>query len=211
MKIFKKMFYTILYVLISAMFCSPLYAHSDGAPIACIGSGSNRYSHFFYAPRSTFTCGNLGCHYQYTIDCGKAKFQLYVVQKCEPGEMVDILISFEKSDTESHGFEIAAQDRYYNRLVGDFIIGDADDVQIIGGGLYVTHTKKGANQKSWHIKWKAPPADFLVQNPVRFYALGVEGDNDGTAMGDYIYKVTRLIEVLPRKEQKQQVRIIKKE
>ena len=203
--------YTILCMFTSSMLCSSLYAHSDGAPIACLGSGDNRYSHRFYPPRSTFTCGNLGCHYQYPIDCGKAKFKLFVVQKCEPGEIVDVLISFEKSNTESHGFEITAQDRYENRIVGNFIIGDADDVQIIGSGLFVTHTKKGTQQKFWHVKWQAPPADFLVQNPVRFYAMGVEGDNDGTALGDYIYKATRLIEVVPKKAKKEQIHVIKKE
>ncbi len=201
--------YTILWTFVLGMFCTTLYAHSDGAPIACLGSGDNRYSYRFYPPRSWDTCGVLGCHYQYPIDCGNAKFKLFVVQKCEPDEIVDILISFEKSATESHGFEITAQDRYENRIVGNFIIEDADDVQIIGSGLFVTHTKKGNNQKSWHIKWQAPPADFLVQNPVRFYAMGVEGDNDGTPMGDYIYKATRLIEVVPKKEKKERIRIHK--
>lgn len=201
----------VLFVLVSGVFYNPLYAHSDGAPIACLGSGDNRYSHRFYAPRSWDTCGVLGCHYQYPIDSGKAKFKLFVVDKCAPGQIVDILISFEKSNTESHGFEITAQDRYDNRIVGDFIIEDADDVQIIGSGLFVTHTKKGTIQKSWHIKWQAPSADFLVQNPVRFYAMGVEGDNDDTPMGDYIYKATRLIEVGPKKMQKQQIRLLKKD
>ncbi|MFO0794580.1 MAG: Reeler domain-containing protein [Candidatus Brocadiaceae bacterium] len=207
---FHKFVYVILCVLTLTIVCHSLYAHSDGAPIGCIGSGSNRYSHLFYAPRSTFTCGNLGCHYQYPIDCGSGKFTLFVVDKCESGQIIDILISFEKTNTEIHGFEIAAQDRYYNRIVGTFIVDD-DDTQVIGGGLYVTHTKKGTNRKYWHVKWQAPPADFLVQNPVRFYALGVEGNDDGTAMGDYIYKATRVIEVAPKKEKKQQVRIIKKE
>jgi len=202
-------YYTILCLFAAVMFCTTLYAHSDGAPIACLGSGDNRYSYRFYPPRSWDTCGVLGCHYQYPIDCGNAKFRLFVVQKCEPGEIVDVLISFEKSATESHGFEITAQDRYENRIVGNFILEDADDVQIIGGGLFVTHTKKGNNQKFWHIKWQAPPADFLVQNPVRFYAMGVEGDNDGTPMGDYIYKATRLIEVVPKKEKKERILIHK--
>lgn len=201
----------LLCVLLSTLFCKVTYAHSDGAPIACLGSGDNRYSHRFYPPRSTFTCGNLGCHYQYPIDCGSAKFKLFVVPICEPGAIVDILISFEKSNTETHGFEITAQDRNENRIVGNFIIGDAEDVQIIGAGLFVTHTKKGNAQKTWHIKWQAPPADFVVQNPVRFYAMGVEGNNDDTAMGDYIYKATRLIEVVPIKAKKEQIRIHRKE
>ncbi|MBE7444383.1 MAG: hypothetical protein HS132_03735 [Planctomycetia bacterium] len=207
----KGIYYTIVCMLVSGFFCSSSHAHSDGAPIACLGSGDNRYSYRFYAPRSTFTCGNLGCHYQYPINSGKSKFMLFVLDKCEPGEIVDILVSFKQSDTESHGFEITAQDRYENRIVGNFIIEDADDAQIIGSGLFVTHTKKGTSQKSWHIKWQAPPADFVVQNPVRFYAMGVEGDNDDTAMGDYIYKATRLIEVVPKKVKKEQIHVIKKE
>ncbi|MFN3532816.1 MAG: hypothetical protein ACK41Q_09955, partial [Candidatus Brocadia sp.] len=31
--------YTILYMFMLCMLCSSLYAHSDGAPIACLGSG----------------------------------------------------------------------------------------------------------------------------------------------------------------------------
>ncbi|MBI5309158.1 MAG: hypothetical protein HZB37_12730 [Planctomycetes bacterium] len=125
---------------------------------------------------------------------------------------MDILVSFEKTNTDSHGFEISANDRYYNQIVGNFINPNNDeDIQVIGSGLFLTHTKKGTNQKAWHIKWQAPPADFVVQNPVRFYAMGVEGDNDGTAMGDYIYKAARLIEVVPIKAKKEQIRIHRKE
>ena len=139
----KRISYLIFFgMFVLNVFCKFTYAHSDGAPIACLGSGADKYSHRFYPPRSWDTCGVLGCHYQYPIDCGNAKFQLFVVQKCEPDEIVDILISFKKSATESHGFEITAQDRYENRIVGNFIIEDADDVQIIGNGLFVTHTKK---------------------------------------------------------------------
>lgn len=56
-----------------------------------------------------------------------------------------------------------------------------------------------------------PPADFYVSNPVRFYAMGVESDNNGTPMGDYIYKATRLIVVEPKKVRKEQVHVLKQE
>jgi len=202
----------LLCMLLSTVFCKVLYAHSDGAPVACLGAGIDKFNWNMYAPRSTFTCGNLGCHYQYPVDIGKAKLKLFVINKCEPGQIVDVLVSFEKANTDFHGFEITANDRYYNQIVGNFINPDNnEDVQVIGNGLFLTHTKKGTQQKFWHVKWQAPPADFLVQNPVRFYAMGVEGDNDGTAMGDYIYKATRLIEVVPKKEKKERIRIHRKE
>lgn len=207
-----EIYHTILCVFMLFMLCSSLHAHSDGAPIGCLGAGIDKYDWNLYAPRSTFTCGNLGCHYQYPIDIGKAKLKLFVISKCEPGQIVDILVSFEKTNTEFHGFEITANDRYYNQIVGTFINPDNDeDIQIIGNGLFVTHTKKGTQQKFWHVKWQAPPADFPVQNPVRLYAMGVEADNDGTAMGDYIYKATRLIEVVPKMVKKGQIKAIKKE
>src|SRR5574337_1949802 len=113
--------YTILCMFISGMLCSSLHAHSDGAPIACLGAGIDKFNWNMYAPRSTFTCGNLGCHYQYPVDIGKAKLKLFVINKCEPGQIVDILVSFEKVNTEFHGFEITANDRYYNQIVGTFI------------------------------------------------------------------------------------------
>ncbi len=198
-------------ILIFGIFCKPLYAHSDGAPLGCVGGGLDRINWLLYPP-DNFTCGVLGCHYQYPVGAGKGKFMLFVVDKCEPGDIVDILVSFKQTDTDFHGFQIAAQDRYYNRLVGTFInVGDDEDTQVEANGNYATHTKKGTGQRYWHVKWQAPPENFFVANPVRFYAMGVEADNDGTAMGDYIYKATRLIIVEQRKEQKEQINISKKE
>lgn len=211
-RIFKEMYSIILCIFALSMFCNSLYAHSDGSPLACLGAGVDKYSWRIYPPRSTFTCGVLGCHYQYPIGSGQGKFMLFVLDKCEPGEIVDILVSFKQTDTDFHGFQIAAQDRYYNRLVGSFInVGDDEDTQVEAEGLFATHTKKGTKQRFWHVKWQAPPADFQVANPVRFYAMGVEADNDGTAMGDYIYKATRLIIVEQKKEQTKQVQALKKE
>lgn len=208
----KRNFYIIICIFVSGLFCNALYAHSDGAPISCLGSGHDRLSWRFAAP-GTFTCGNLGCHYQYPINSGKGKFMLFVLDKCEPGEIVDILVSFKQTDTEFHGFQITAQDNYYgNRLVGTFInVGDDADTQVEAGGRFATHTKKGTKQKFWHVKWQAPPKDFFVANPVRLYAMGVESNNDGTAIGDYIYKATRLLVVERKKGKKEQVRVIKKE
>ncbi len=208
----KGIYYIILCMFVSGMLCNSLRAHSDGAPLVCLGSGFDRYNWRFAAP-GTFTCGNLGCHYQYPIDSGKGKFMLFVLDKCEPGEIVDILVSFKQTDTEFHGFQITAHDNYLgNRLVGTFInVGDDEDTQVEAGGRFATHTKKGTSQKFWHVKWQAPSPDFYVSNPVRFYAMGVESNDDGTAMGDYIYKATRLIVVESKKKKKEQVHVLKKE
>ena len=203
-------YYIIFFMIISAVFCSSLHAHSDCPPISCLGSGVDKFNVTYAAP-SMFTCGNLGCHYQYPVNIGKAKFNLFVKDKCEPGEIVDILVSFEKTTTEFHGFEITAQDFYFDRLVGTFInVEGGDDTQIIGSEHFVTHTKKGTSQKFWHVKWQSPPANTFVANPVRFYAMGIEANNDGTSMGDYVYKATRLVTVEKKKIQKPQVRTIKK-
>ncbi len=202
----------ILCMLVSGMLCNSLYARSDGAPLNCLGAGIDKINVLYAAP-SSFTCGVLGCHYQYSINSGKGKFMLFVLDKCEPGEIVDILVSFKQTDTEFHGFQITAQDSYYgSRLVGTFInVGDDEDTQVEAGGRFATHTKKGTSQKFWHVKWQAPPEDFFVVNPVRFYAMGVESNNDGTAMGDYIYKATRLIVVERKKVKKEEVRVIERE
>ena len=214
--LYKKRLFGICLIMVwsiaACLFCNLVYAHSDGAPLSCLGAGVDKFNVMYAAP-SMFTCGQLGCHYQYPINSGKGKFKLYVVDKCEPGQILDILVTFEKADTESHGFQVAAQDSYYgNRFVGTFInVGDDEDTQVEAGGRFATHTKKGTNQKFWHVKWQAPPKDFLVANPVRFYAMGIEANNDGTSMGDYVYKATRLITVEPKKIQAPQVRKITKE
>ncbi len=205
--------FILLNMFIAGWFCGSLYAHSDGSPLSCLGAGIDKFNVTFAAP-SAFTCGQTGCHYQYPINSGKGKFMLFVMEKCEPGEVVDILVNFEKTSTEFHGFQIIAQDSYYgSRLVGTFInVGDDEDTQVEAGGRFVTHTKKGTQQKFWHVKWQAPPADFFVANPVKFYAMGLESNNDGTATGDYVYKATRLIVIEPKKRKKQvQVHAVKKE
>ncbi|OHB99730.1 MAG: hypothetical protein A2Z58_06000 [Planctomycetes bacterium RIFCSPHIGHO2_12_42_15] len=202
---------TLFGIFISGMLCiSPVYAHSDGAPLNCLGAGIDKINVLYTAP-SGYTCGILGCHYQYTVNSGKGKFMLFVLDKCAPGEIVDILVSFKQTNTDFHGFQITAQDTYFNRLVGTFInVGDDEDTQVEAGGRFATHTKKGTQQKFWHVKWQAPPADFWVANPVRFYAMGIEANNDETPMGDYIYKATRLIVVEPKKAKKGQIQMIKK-
>jgi len=179
-----------------------LHAHSDGAPLACVGAGRASFYNRVYPP-GNLTCNALGCHDQYMIDSGKGKFMLFVLDQCKQGEVVDILVSFKKTDTDYHGFQITAQDRYFNRLVGTFMsVEDDEDIQVDGGGHFATHTKKGANRKYWHVKWQAPPEGFPVANPVRFYAVGLESDNDGTARGDYVYRTTRGIVVKSKKTQK---------
>lgn len=208
----KRICYVTLFgIFITSTLCAPIYARSDGAPIACLGAGIDKFNVTFAAP-SLYTCANLGCHYQYPINSGKGKFMLFVLDKCEPGETVDILVSFKQTNTQFHGFQITAQDSYYgSRLVGNFInVGDDEDTQVEAGGRFATHTKKGTSQKFWHVKWQAPYADFFVANPVRFYAMGLEANNDETPMGDYVYKATRLIVVEPKKAKKDQIHIIKK-
>ena len=203
-------FIIILGMFSSGIVCNSTFARSDGAPIACLGAGIDKFNVLFAAP-GWYTCGNLGCHYQYPISSGKAKFMLFVLDKCAPGETVDILVSFKQTNTDFHGFQITAQDTYFNRLVGTFInVGDDEDTQVEAGGRFTTHTKKGIKQKFWHVKWQAPPADFWVANPVRFYAMGIEANNDDTPMGDYVYKATRLLVVEPKKTKKEQIRVIKK-
>jgi hypothetical protein len=204
-------FIIFLGMFVSGIFCNSIFAHSDGAPIACLGAGIDKFNVRFAAP-SWNTCGNLGCHYQYPINSGKGKFMLFVLDKCAPGEIVDILVSFKQTDTEFHGFQITAQDTYFNRLVGTFInVGDDEDTQVEAGGRFATHTKNGTQQKFWHVKWQAPPADFWVANPVRIYAMGIEADNDDTPMGDYVYKATRLIVVESKNTPKPHVQPVKKD
>ncbi|MCF6149324.1 MAG: hypothetical protein E3K37_11785 [Candidatus Kuenenia sp.] len=206
-------FYSFIVVLISVFILLSQHtsANSDGAPLACVGAAKTKDGVQLYPPAFA-TCNILGCHYQYTVGSGKGKFMLFVLDTCEPGEIVDILVSFKKTDTYYHGFQIAAQDRYFNRLVGTFInVGNDDDTQVEAGGLYATHTKKGTNRKYWHVKWQAPPEDFWIANPVRFFAVGLEADNDGTAMGDYVYSATRNIIVAPKKPRNTKIQLSRKE
>lgn len=205
----KGVFCLILCIFTFSLFCRSLLAHSDGAPLGCVGSGVDKVSWLFEAP-GNFTCGITACHYQYSVGSGKGKFMLFVLDRCEPGEVMDILVSFKQTDTDFHGFQIAAHDKYFNRSVGTFLT-TGDDAQTQAGGRFATHTKMGTNQRYWHVKWQAPPEDFCVANPVRFFAVGVESNNDGTPMGDFVYTTNRTIVVKPKKITKEKVRVYMKE
>ncbi|MDR4508307.1 MAG: hypothetical protein MRJ65_08750 [Candidatus Brocadiaceae bacterium] len=184
----------------SSIYCNPSRAHSEGPPLACVGAGeeNNNRNVRFYPPGNA-TCGHVGCHNEYSMATGKGKFMLFVLDKCEPGEIVDILVSFKMTDTDYHGFQITAQDMYFNRSVGTFLnVGNDADTQIQAAGRYAAHTKKGTTQRYWHVKWQAPPPDFWVANPVRFSAMGLEANNDGTSKGDYVYGATRYIIIEPK-------------
>ena len=84
-------------------------------------------------------------------------------------------------------------------------MGDDEDTQVEAGGV-ATHTKKGTQQKFWHVKMAGAFFGLFVANPVRFYAMGIEANNDDTPMGDYIYKATRLIVVGQRKQKRAKFR-----
>lgn len=140
----KGIYYIIRCMLALGILCNSLRAHSDGAQLVCLGSGFDKYNWRFAAP-GTFTCGSLGCHYQYPIGSGKGKFMLFVLEKCEPGKIVDLLVSFKQTDTDFHGFQITAYDNYLgNRLVGTFInVGEDEDTQVEAGGLFRLIQKRG--------------------------------------------------------------------
>ena len=129
---------------------------------------------------------------------------LFVLDKCAPGEIVDILVSFKQTNTEFHGFQITAQDSYYgNRLVGTFInVGDDEDTQVESRWEVCDPYEKGDSAEILACKMAGAFFRLFCGQSGRFYAMGIEANNDDTPMGDYIYKATRLIVVEPKKAKK---------
>ncbi|MFO0794040.1 MAG: choice-of-anchor V domain-containing protein [Candidatus Brocadiaceae bacterium] len=119
---------------------------------------------------------------------------------------MQILFSFINVPEKVHGFEMTAVDASGKR-VGTFkkFIKTDKTTQIIPPnskdalkrGLktvdknkYIEQTFRGIKNTSWKVKWIAPAS---ATNPITFYAAGVDGNDNGSAKGDYVYTATKEI------------------
>jgi len=138
----------------------------------------------------SLTCNTDPCHTSYRLDTGRAKFSITVPTTYETSKTIDVLITFDNSNTGLHGFEITAMDTT-NTKIGTFTSTDDTTQTESYRNQYAAHTTIGTAESSWTIQWSAPSEN--VSGPITFYAAGNEANGDGTSAGDYIYTSTATV------------------
>ena len=130
------------------------------------------------------TCNMTPCHDSYGLNTGKAKFSITVPTTYEKSKTIDVLITFDNSNTGLHGFEITAMDTT-NTKIGTFT--STDDTTQTESYLnqYAAHTTIGTAESRWTVQWSAPSEN--VSGPITFYAAGNEANGNSLSSGDYIY------------------------
>ena len=132
----------------------------------------------------SLTCNTNPCHTSYRLDTGRAKFSITVPATYEKSKTIDVLITFDNSNTGLHGFEITAMDTT-NTKVGTFTSTDDTTQTESYRDQYAAHTTIGTAESSWTVQWSAPSEN--VSGPITFYAAGNEANGNSLSSGDYIY------------------------
>lgn len=116
----------------------------------------------------------------------------------EVGQRLIFTVSINQPGQRRWGFQITALTVNDNQPAGQFVITDSLHTQLIQGAngrFYVEHTSAGTfpeqlSGASWTFDWIAPEIDI---GPIAFYATSNAANNDGTRLGDWIYKKVSII------------------
>ena len=111
------------------------------------------------------------------------------------GKEYEIVVTANKADISTFGFEIVALQKSTNLSVGRFIVTDTLRTQAFSSTLdmdtreYIGHTKLGVEANivginTWSFKWLSPTADM---GEITFYAASVMSNSSGNRFGDRVY------------------------
>lgn len=109
-----------------------------------------------------------------------------------------IKINHGTSDKTVWGFAIKAVNTVDNTCTGTFSTTNANASvkgSLANQDLELSHataaTSGAANNYTYlNLKWTAPASPTANESNIRFYIVGVAGDNDGSEAGDYVYSTT---------------------
>lgn len=178
----------ILSCILCIVFYSPQIAHSNvaGAPAGNTGSPGDGGN----------TCA--GCH----GGGAETEFDVFEIiptsfpEEYIAGEVYSFEVDiFTPGTSSNYGFELIAEDDFGNSI-GEIVITDSDNTQLIGGGSYITHTSEGTQGDVgafWGFDWQAPE-DF--EGNVTFYAAGNIANGNGVQGGDVIMTANLPIEIV---------------
>lgn len=176
----KKHLYSIgmLVCILAVVFYSPKSAHSNqsGAPIGYSGSTGD-------GGATCTSChgggANPGISDQFSI------FALDAPLEYEAGETYTFDVVAASVGPTTFGFQLMVEDEMGNSI-GELILTDPINTQLIDGGNYITHTENGSMgvaAATWNFEWQAPSN---YDGEVTMYAAGNIANGNGTTAGDII-------------------------
>src|SRR3989304_6087144 len=110
----RKFIYFLCALCVTGILIRPIFAYSGGPPVGFTGSPDDGFR----------SCNVAECHNSFALNSGNAVFSVSAPSNYTLGEVVSITVSFNNSDTQKHGFELAALDANNNHI-GTF--GSVDD------------------------------------------------------------------------------------
>ena len=185
----------VLASILCIVFYSPQMAHSnqDGPPVGKTGSPGDGGS----------TCTS--CHGGGASAGVDDAFEIFSSDGAtiyEEGESYSFTVAATSNSSNTFGFELKVEDNTGNSI-GDIVLTDPTNTQLIGGGNYITHTDAGSIGEvfvedgliinSWEFVWQAP-SDF--EGEVTFYAAVNISNANGATSGDIILTSSLAIDIV---------------
>jgi uncharacterized protein (TIGR02145 family) len=185
----------VLASILCIVFYSPQMAHSnqDGAPVGKTGSPGDGGS----------TCAS--CHGGGASAGADDAFEIFASDGetiYEEGETYSFTVAATSNSSNTFGFELKVEDNIGNSI-GDIVLTDPTNTQLIGGGNYITQTNAGSIGElfvevgliinSWEFEWQAP-SDF--EGEVTFYAAGNISNANSATGGDVILTNSLSIDIV---------------
>ena len=107
-----------------------------------------------------------------------------------PGHLYNFTIDVSGVGIDKFGFQTCFENEE-GQKVGEIILADSIQTQLISSGNYITHTSNGVNglsSKSWSFYWKAPLA---VQGEISVYTSVLLSGNSIVGIDDYVMSTSQ--------------------
>ena len=107
-----------------------------------------------------------------------------------PGHLYNFTIDVSGSGINKFGFQTCFENEE-GQKVGEIIIADSIQTQLISSGNYITHTSNGLDgqgSKSWDFYWRAP---LTVQGEISVYTSVLLSGNSIVGIDDYVLSTSQ--------------------
>lgn len=171
-------FLLVLGLLIVFFSTSNTFTYSAGSPPGYTGSPGDNLS-------TCVSCHAVNTNESLISDSLSVSLFSDIGEYYIPGHLYNFTIVAD-ADTfgiDKFGFQTCFENDS-NQKVGEIILSDSTQTQLISSGNYITHTSNGINgssSKSWSFYWRAPTAvqgQISVHTSVLFSGNSIVGNND---------------------------------
>ena len=107
-----------------------------------------------------------------------------------PGHLYNFTIDVSGSGIDKFGFQTCFENEE-GQKVGEIILADSIQTQLISSGNYITHTSNGVDgigSKSWNFYWKAP---LTVQGEISVYTSVLLSGNSIVGIDDHVLSTSQ--------------------